>query len=142
MSRGISVVGTVPRQAHALKLGGNFLISTMLQSLSEAFVFAESQQIPPAVFIDAVNSALFQSPFYASYADVMLHPPERAGATIALGVKDLNLFRAAAEGRVARLSLADSLAQVFAEAVKAGLSKQDWALGQYRVAQMRGKIST
>jgi 3-hydroxyisobutyrate dehydrogenase-like beta-hydroxyacid dehydrogenase len=141
MSRGISVVGTEPRQAHALKLGGNFLISTMLQSLSEAFVFAESQGIPPAAFIEAVNSALFQSQFYANYSNVMLHPPEHAGATIALGVKDLNLFRAAAAGRIARLSLADGLAEVFAEAANAGLSNEDWAVGQYRVAQLRARGS-
>ena len=35
LSRGISVVGSEPRQAHALKLGGNFLISAMIHSLSE-----------------------------------------------------------------------------------------------------------
>ena len=29
-----------PRQAHAVKLGGNFLISAMIHSLSEAFVYA------------------------------------------------------------------------------------------------------
>ena len=75
LSRGISIIGTEPRQANAVKLGGNFLISTMIQSLSESFVFAESQEIAPAVFLEAVNSALFQSPFYAAYGNVMLHPP-------------------------------------------------------------------
>lgn len=140
LSRGISVVGSEPRQAHALKLGGNFLISTMIQSLSESFVFAESQGIAPGAFVEAVNSALFQSPFYASYANVMLNPPEHPGATISLGLKDLNLFRAAAaSGKVARLSLADGLAEVFTYAQKAGMSQEDWAVGQYRVAQMRGR---
>ncbi len=38
-SRGISVVGAEPRQAHAVKLGGNFLISAMIHSLGEAFVY-------------------------------------------------------------------------------------------------------
>ncbi len=33
LSRGISVIGNEPRQAHALKLGGNFLISAMIHSL-------------------------------------------------------------------------------------------------------------
>ena len=64
-----------------VKLGGNFLISAMIQSLSEAFVYAESQEIDPGVFLEAVNSALFQSPFYASYGNVMLIPPEQPGAT-------------------------------------------------------------
>jgi 3-hydroxyisobutyrate dehydrogenase-like beta-hydroxyacid dehydrogenase len=139
MSRGISVVGSEPWQAHALKLGGNFLISTMIQSLSEGFVFAESQGIEPAVFLEAVNSALFQSPFYAAYGDVMLHPPEQPGASIDLGAKDTRLLREAAAGGSVRLSMADNLAGIFEEAKRAGMANEDWAVGQYRIAQKRGK---
>jgi 3-hydroxyisobutyrate dehydrogenase-like beta-hydroxyacid dehydrogenase len=138
-SRGVSVVGAEPRQAHALKLGGNFLISAMIHSLGESFVYAQSQGISPDVFFEAVNSALFQSPFYAAYANVMLHPPEQPGATIDLGAKDLKLFREAATAGGARLSLADNLAEVFAQAKKAGLANEDWAVGQYKMAQHRGK---
>src|SRR6185503_10112162 len=138
MSRGISVVGNEPWQAHALKVGGNFLISTMIQSLSEAFVYAESQAIDPGVFLEAVNSALFQSPFYAAYGNVMLHPPEQPGATIDLGAKDTMLLREAARSRNTRLSLADHLAEIFEEARRSGLANEDWAVGQYRVARKAG----
>jgi 3-hydroxyisobutyrate dehydrogenase-like beta-hydroxyacid dehydrogenase len=141
LSRGISVVGTEPRQAHAVKLGGNFLISTMLQSLSESFVFAESQGIEPAVFFEAVNRALFQSQFYANYAKVMLNPPQPAGASIDLGAKDTRLFREAAAARNTRLSLAENLAEIFDQAQRAGLSKEDWAVGQYRMAQLRSILN-
>jgi 3-hydroxyisobutyrate dehydrogenase-like beta-hydroxyacid dehydrogenase len=137
MSRGISVVGSEPRQASAVKLGGNFLISTMIQSLSEAFVFSEAQGIAPAVFLEAVNSALFQSPFYAAYANVMLQPPEHPGATISLGAKDTRMLREAAASCNTRLSLADNLAAIFEEAKQTGLADQDWAVGQYRIAQRR-----
>jgi 3-hydroxyisobutyrate dehydrogenase-like beta-hydroxyacid dehydrogenase len=137
MSRGISVVGSEPRQAHAVKLAGNFLISVMIYGLSEVFVFAEGQGTDPEMFLEAVNSALFQSPFYAAYSKVMLHPPPKPGATIELGEKDLRLLREAAASRRTRMSLADSLAKVFAEAKAAGLSQEDWAVGQYRVSQMR-----
>lgn len=138
LSRGVSVVGSEPRQAHALKLGGNFLISAMIHSLGEAFVYAEAQGISPETFFETVNSALFQSPFYAAYAGVMLHPPEQPGATIELGAKDLRLLRAAAADRNTRLSLADSMAEIFSQARDAGLSNEDWAVGQYRMAQRRG----
>ncbi|MDE3189018.1 MAG: NAD(P)-dependent oxidoreductase [Acidobacteriota bacterium] len=141
LSRGISVVGSEPRQAHALKLGGNFLISAMIHSLSESFVYAEAQGIAPDVFLEAVNSALFQSPFYAAYGNVMLHPPEQAGATVELGAKDLRLLREAAASRHTRLSLADNLAEIFAEAQRTGLGKTDWAVGQYRMAQRRGTLA-
>ena len=139
LSRGVTVIGSEPPQANAVKLGGNFLISAMIHSLGEAFVFAEGQGIEPAVFFEAVNSALFQSPFYAAYAKVMLNPPEHAGATISLGEKDLRLLREAAASHNTRISLAENLAQVFAEARTAGLADEDWAVGQYRMAQRRGE---
>lgn len=139
LSRGISVIGHEPRQAHALKLGGNFLISAMIHSLGEAFVYAEAQGIAPATFLETVNSALFQSPFYAAYGKVMLDPPEHPGATIELGAKDLGLFREAAASHQIRLSLADSMAEIFSQARQAGLGNQDWAVGQYRMAQIRCK---
>lgn len=137
MSRGISVVGREPKQAHALKLGGNFLISAMLQSLSEAFVYGEAQGIPAETFLETVNSALFQSPFYAAYAKVMLHPPETPGATMGLGEKDLRLFREAARNAGVRLSVAENLAEVFTQAKAQGLYQEDWAAGQYQMAQKR-----
>jgi 3-hydroxyisobutyrate dehydrogenase-like beta-hydroxyacid dehydrogenase len=140
LSRGITIVGAEPRQAHALKLGGNFLISAMIHSLGEAFVYAEGQGIAPGTFLEAVNSALFQSPFYASYGNVMLHPPKHAGATIELGAKDLRLLREAAASGRTRLSLADSMAEIFAEALQTGLGDMDWAVGQYRMAQRRGTL--
>ena len=137
LSRGISVVGTEPRQAHAVKLGGNFLITMMVQSLSESFVYAEKQGIDPGTFFEAVNSALFQSPFYEAYSKVILHPPERPGATMELGEKDLRLLREAAASRDTRLSLADLMAEVFREARIDGLAQEDWAVGQYKMARKR-----
>jgi 3-hydroxyisobutyrate dehydrogenase-like beta-hydroxyacid dehydrogenase len=140
MSRGITVVGSEPRMAHAVKLGGNFLISAMTHALSEAFVFAEGQGIDPAVFFESVNSALFQSPFYAAYANILLHPPEQIGATVNLGAKDIRLLREAAAERNTRLSLADTMAEIFSEAQKLGLGDGDWAVGQYRMAERRGRL--
>lgn len=141
MSRGISIIGTEPHHANAVKLGGNFLISTMIQSLSESFVFAERQGIAPAIFLEAVNSALFQSPFYAAYTNVMLNPPEQAGASISLGAKDTRMLREAAAARNTRLSLADNLAEIFEQAKQAGLANEDWAVGQYRIAQLRSVLN-
>lgn len=140
LSRGITVVGPEPRQAHAVKLGGNFLISAMIHGLGESFAYAAAQGIDPEVFLETINSALFQSPFYAAYGNVMLHPPEQPGATIELGAKDLRLLREAAASRNTRLSLADNMAEIFAEASRIGLGNEDWAVGQYRMAQRRAAL--
>lgn len=141
LSRGITVVGAEPPKAHAVKLGGNFLISAMIHSLSEAFTYAEAQGIAPEIFLETVNSALFQSPFYAAYGNVMLHPPQTPGATIELGAKDLRLLREAAASHGTQLSLAEALAGIFAEARSIGLGGEDWAVGQYRMAQRRAPLA-
>jgi 3-hydroxyisobutyrate dehydrogenase-like beta-hydroxyacid dehydrogenase len=131
-SRGITIVGDKPYKAHALKIGGNFLITAMIASLSEGFIYAESQSIDPALYIEAVNAALFRSPFYEAYAKVMLHPPETPGATIALGQKDTRLFREAAAATNTQTPLADRFQEVMQQAADAGLRDRDWASGYYQ----------
>jgi 3-hydroxyisobutyrate dehydrogenase-like beta-hydroxyacid dehydrogenase len=135
LSRGITVVGTEPRQAHAMKLGGNFLISAMIQALCDGCVYAESQGIDPATFLETANNALFQSPFYAAYSKMMLQPPLTPGATVALGAKDLRLLRESAASQHKRLRLADGLTGVFEEAIADGIAEQDWAAGMLRMAE-------
>jgi 3-hydroxyisobutyrate dehydrogenase-like beta-hydroxyacid dehydrogenase len=136
ISRGITVVSDQAWQAHALKLGGNLMITAMIQTLAESFVYARSQGIDPELFLHAVNSALFQSPFYEAYGKTMLHPPEHPGATVELGIKDTRLVREAAADANSRMPLADYLADVLERAVHAGFKDEDWAVGQYRVAEM------
>jgi 3-hydroxyisobutyrate dehydrogenase-like beta-hydroxyacid dehydrogenase len=131
--RGITVVSEHPWSAHALKLGGNFLITAMIASLTESFVYAEGLGIEPVTFIQTVNSALFQSPFYEMYSNIMLHPPETPGGTIALGEKDLRLFREAAQGEHIRTPLADVFMATFDRAMEAGMKEQDWAAGYYQL---------
>ena len=140
LARGITVVGAEPRQAHAMKLGGNFLISAMIQALCDGSVYAASQGIDPATFLETANNALFQSPFYAAYSKVMLQPPPTPGATVALGAKDLRLLRESAAASNRRLRSADGLACVFDEALAAGLAEQDWAAGMLRVAEKYAEI--
>jgi 3-hydroxyisobutyrate dehydrogenase-like beta-hydroxyacid dehydrogenase len=131
-SRGITHVGDKPYKAHALKIGGNFLITAMIASLSEGFIYAESQSIDPALYAEAVNNALFRSPFYEAYSNVMLHPPETPGATIALGQKDMRLFREAAAATHTRTPLADHFQNQLHCASEAGLRDRDWAAGYYQ----------
>lgn len=132
-SRGLTVVGEKPSSAHALKLGGNFLITAMIASLSESMVYAEANGIDPALFLETVNSALFRSPLYESYGKVMIHPPETPAATIALGEKDTRLFREAAHSSGVDTPLGDTFAANFQRAIESGMKDADWAAGYYRL---------
>ena len=135
MSRGITVIGPKPSQAHALKLAGNFTISLMIQALSEAAVFGQANGIDPALLLETINSALFQSPFYAAYSKLMLNPPEPPGGTIELGQKDLNLLLTAARAQQVKLSIAEQMETRFTEAVASGLGNTDWAAGLLKAAE-------
>ncbi|MGO8718672.1 MAG: NAD(P)-dependent oxidoreductase [Acidobacteriaceae bacterium] len=139
IGRGLTIVGHEPWQAHAFKLGGNFMISAMVQTISEAFVFASSQGIDPELFLKTVNEALFQSPFYLSYGRVMLHPPEHPGATVLLGEKDIRLLREATGTAGVQLGLAEYLQEQFNAAIRNGMGPMDWAVGQYRMAEQSSR---
>ena len=136
-SRGQTVVGDVPAQAHAVKLGGNFLITAMIASLSEAFTVSEAAGIEPAIFLETVNSALFQSPFYASYGKVMLNPPEQVAATVDLGIKDAHLFLEAAKEVSVPAPLAAAFQKELQAASDAGLGEDDWAAGYLKQVRSR-----
>ncbi len=136
--RGITVVGEHPWSAHALKLGGNFLITAMIAALSEGFVYAEAQDVEPATFLDTVNKALFQSPFYEMYGKLMLTPPKTVGATMAVGEKDTRLFREAAQAEQVQTPLADLFYENFHRAFEAGMKDADWAAG-YLQLQRAGR---
>src|SRR6202453_589869 len=135
LSRGMTVVSDEPWRAHALKLGGNFMIAAMVEAMSEAFIFAESQGIAPDLFLETVNSALFQSAYYARHSQPILHPPPVPGSTVAMGSKDIALFREAAAAAQQRLPLADLIAHQLHLAQEAGMKDVEWAAGQYRIAQ-------
>lgn len=138
-SRAVAVVSDKPSAAHALKLGGNFLITAMIASLSESLVYAEALGIERGVFFETVNAALFRSPFYEAYGKIMLDPPKDAGGTIALGEKDLRLFREAATGAQVRTPLADVFEGSLKRAIDAGMQDADWAAGYYELMRHEDK---
>lgn len=137
-SRGLTIVSEHPWSAHALKLGGNFLITAMIAGLTESLIYAEAMQIEPSTFLETVNNALFQSKFYEMYGNIMLHPPEHPGGTMAIGEKDTRLFREAAQSGHVPTPLADQFYANFQRAIEAGMKDQDWAAG-YLQLQRGGK---
>ena len=134
-SRQVTVISEKPSAAHAMKLGGNFLITATIASLSESLVYGEALGIAPKVFLEMVNTAIFRSPFYESYGKLMLDPPEHAGGTIELGDKDLRLFREAAKGADVKIPLADEFKALLDRAMEAGMKDEDWAGGYYKLVR-------
>lgn len=134
-TRKIMVVSEKPAAAHGLKLGGNFLMMAMIASLSESAILGEALGIEPRVFLETVNEAAFQSPFYATYSKLMVNPPNPPGGTIALGEKDTRLFQDAAQEYKVRTPLADMFRANLDRAIEQGKKDEDWAGAYYRLVR-------
>ena len=128
MGRGISVVGSEPWKANVVKLGGNFLIAAVLESLGEAFALARKSGVEAQTFLEIVNQALFQSPIYANYGKRIAEEAfEPAGFKLRLGLKDLRLALEAAEAAEAPMPLASLIRDHMIEAIAHGKGDADWS---------------
>jgi 3-hydroxyisobutyrate dehydrogenase-like beta-hydroxyacid dehydrogenase len=126
------VIGDKPSQANAVKLTGNFMIATVLETLSESLAFARKSGIDPAVLLDFLTSTLFNAPVYKTYGGLILEGKyEPAGFVVPLGLKDIRLVLQAAEARSVPLPLASVIRDRFLTAIARGHEKSDWSiLGQ------------
>lgn len=143
IGRGVSVVGPEPWKANVVKLGGNFLIAAVLESLGEAFALARKSGVEAQAFLDIVNQALFQSPIYANYgkriADGEFEP---AGFKLRLGLKDVRLGLEAAEAAEAPMPLASLIRDHMIEAIAHGKGDADWSAVAEVSAEAAGLVKT
>jgi 3-hydroxyisobutyrate dehydrogenase-like beta-hydroxyacid dehydrogenase len=134
-SRKVMVVSENPAAAHGLKLSGNFLMMAMIASLSEGVILGEALGIKPNVFLETVNEAAFQSPFYAAYSKIILNPPQPPGGTVALGEKDTRLFQEAAKEVKVKTPLADIFKATLDRAIVEGKKEEDWPGAYYQLTR-------
>ncbi len=121
------IAGTEPWQANAVKLCGNFMIASMLETFGEAFATVRKSKVQPQVFLDVMN-ALFGSPVYAGYGRAIAEDKfEPAGFGLRLGFKDVRLALAAAEECDAPMPIASLLRDHFLDALAHGQGEMDWS---------------
>jgi 3-hydroxyisobutyrate dehydrogenase-like beta-hydroxyacid dehydrogenase len=101
MGQGIIHFGDAPEQASVVKLAGNFLIGSMLESLCEAFTLLRKNGVDPEPFHDLISRKLFRSPIYENYGSIALSGKfEPPAFKLALALKDMTLgLQAAQESR-------------------------------------------
>jgi 3-hydroxyisobutyrate dehydrogenase-like beta-hydroxyacid dehydrogenase len=113
-------------KGNAAKLGMNFMLAAMLESLAQAQSFAEHCGIEPKAFMEIVN-AFFQSPPYENYGRLMTEKNFAPGFRMRLGLKDIGLALNAAREAGARLPLGELAAKDFQVAIDTGRGDDDWA---------------
>lgn len=121
------VAGSDPWQANAVKLCGNFMIASMIETFGEAFAMLRKAGVDPHTFLEIVN-ALFASPVYAGYGRIIADQQfEPAGFALTLGLKDVRLMLQAAEECSAPMPLASLLRDHLISAIAQGQGEMDWS---------------
>ena len=116
-------LGADPVRANALKLAGNFMIVSAIESMGEAVALGEAYGVPAPELLDMLSSTLFAAPIYKIYGGMIAErryaPP---GFAAELGLKDVRLVLDAAEAKGLSMPLAD-LAEASLEMLLSGDEK-------------------
>src|SRR5579872_408647 len=120
--------GDKPSSANLVKISGNFMIASTIETLSEAMALVAKGGLDQHQYLDFLTSTLFAAPIYKTYgtliADKKFKP---AGFAAPLGLKDTRLALAAGESLRVPLPLANLVRDRFLTLLARGDETLDWS---------------
>ena len=139
MGRQTFIAGLEPWQANAVKLCGNFMLASMIESFGEAYATVRKAGVDPHLFLD-VMSTLFASPIYANYGRLIADDQyEPAGFALRLGFKDIRLAIETARECGSPMPGASLLHDRMLEAIARGMGDIDWS-GVARISALHAGL--
>jgi 3-hydroxyisobutyrate dehydrogenase-like beta-hydroxyacid dehydrogenase len=122
------VVADDPKAASLVKLSGNFLIASVIESLGEAMALVSKAGVDKQQYLDLLTSTLFGAPVYKTYGGLIAREEfEPAGFAAALGLKDVRLVLAAGDELRVPLPVASLLRDRFLTLLANGGEHLDWS---------------
>lgn len=127
VSKKVFVIGESPQAANLIKLSGNFLIASVIESLGEAFALITKGAVNRQRYLEIVTS-LFDSPPFRIYGSLIANgqfePPAFAAP---LGQKDIRLLLSAAETLDVPMPVASVIRDRFLALMAHGGAGLDWS---------------
>ncbi len=124
----VFVIGDKPEMANVVKLSGNFLIASVIESLGETVALTRKYGIDPHSFVEILTNSLFAAPVYKTYGAIIAEEKyQPAGFKLRLGLKDIRLALAAAEAVDAPLPFASLVRDHMLSAIGHGMEDMDWS---------------
>jgi 3-hydroxyisobutyrate dehydrogenase-like beta-hydroxyacid dehydrogenase len=122
------IVSEEPKAANLVKLSGNFLITSVIESLGEAMALVGKAGVDKHEYLDILTSTLFGAPIYKTYGDLIASERfEPAGFAATLGQKDNRLVLAAAEELQVPMPVASLIRDRFLTLLARGGADLDWS---------------
>ncbi len=117
-----------PEQALIAKLGGNYLISILIEGLAETMALGEKGGIPPEKLLGILTGTFFGLPVVKNYGALILKGVfEPAGFALHLGLKDLGLVLDTGQRLQTPLPLANVVHDHMLTGLARGRGNQDWS---------------
>jgi 3-hydroxyisobutyrate dehydrogenase-like beta-hydroxyacid dehydrogenase len=114
--------------ANLIKLSGNFLTTTVIESLAEGFALMRKAGVDPQKFLEVLTESMFSAPVYKTYGGIIASEKfEPVGFKLPLGFKDNRLLLAAAEEASVPMPMASLVDDRFVAALAQGLENADWS---------------
>lgn len=122
------VISDRPEAAALVKLSGNFLIASVIESVGEAMALVDKGGVDRHEYLALLTSTLFDAPVYKGYGRLIADRKfEPAGFAASLGQKDIRLALAAAEELQVPMPVASLLRDRFLRLMAHGGEKLDWS---------------
>jgi 3-hydroxyisobutyrate dehydrogenase-like beta-hydroxyacid dehydrogenase len=133
--------GEDAKSAAVIKVCNNFLITSAIEAMGEAFNLASKAGVDITAFYQMITETLFGAPIYKTYGKIILDKNyEKAGFTSQLGLKDTRLALSLAEEVSATLPLADLIKNHFITNHNRGRNLHDWASIARVIEEENGKL--
>jgi 3-hydroxyisobutyrate dehydrogenase-like beta-hydroxyacid dehydrogenase len=122
------ILGAHPKDANLVKLSGNFLIASVIETLGEAMALVAKGGVDPHAYLEMLTSTLFAAPVYKTYGNLIADKKfSPAGFAAPLGQKDIRLTLAAAENLGVAMPVASLLRDRFLTLIATGGESLDWS---------------
>ncbi len=126
LARKTFVLGSAAAHAHALKLGSNFLLFAMIESLGEAVAFARKTGLDPNEFVNIVTETVFDSGAYRVFGPMIAQAKyEPVAFPLSLVLKDIRLALRAAERVAVPMPFANVMRDQLSTAIARGYQDLD-----------------
>jgi 3-hydroxyisobutyrate dehydrogenase-like beta-hydroxyacid dehydrogenase len=120
-------VGDRPESANAVKVAGNFMLASAIETMGEAVALTRSHGIGAAQFMEILTTTLFAAPAYKVYGAMIAAEKYRpAGFEATLALKDVRLALAAADAHNVPMPFASILRDNLMELIATGGADHDW----------------
>jgi 3-hydroxyisobutyrate dehydrogenase-like beta-hydroxyacid dehydrogenase len=128
LGQGLFDFGEEPGKANIVKLCGNFMISSAMESIAEALTLAEKNGIDRKSVIDLFGQTLFACPIYQNYGGAIAEKRYTpVGFQMKLALKDLNLILDAADQASMPMPVASLIHDRLQTGVAKGHGSDDWS---------------